>query len=334
MNKEKNIINNVSATTAIDLKAELAQHVEQFEKSRASLGKQSTAKRPEKKQTVWTRQNKGIHERNQRDKVTQLEDVQGDVLQRSREQLEKKARLYEAMRSGEGFDAYDEEQDEEKRPLVDFDKKYFQERDLERQKEEAAAAAAAAAARKKRKRNDEEDDNDPWVEFEDEFGRTRIIRRSELPSTEQQQHHHRSDDSDYDSEEEENKAYLIAQQRYKAADRSDMSHYEAGREIRTKGVGFYQFSKDEQERQAQLDKLNRLRTETENARNSQASASSKRKQMLAQNAEKIRARKAALKAKKHHQLKPEQQIPTEQGPAEVTEDSVTDFLKAMRKQVE
>lgn len=329
MNKEKNIINNVSATTAIDLKAELAQHVEQFEKSRASLGKQSTAKRPEKKQTVWTRQNKGIHERNQRDKVTRLEDVQGDVLQRSREQLEKKARLYEAMRSGDGFDAYDEEQDEEKRPLVDFDKKYFQERELERHKEEAAAAA-----RKKRKRNDkEEDDNDPWVEFEDEFGRTRIIRRSELPSTEQQQHH-RSDDSDYDSEEEENKAYLVAQQRYKAADRSDMNHFEADREIRTKGVGFYQFSKDEQERRAQMDKLNRLRTETENARNSQASASSKRKQMLAQNAEKIRARKAALKAKKHHQLKPGQQIPAEQGPSEVTEDSVTDFLKAMRKQVE
>lgn len=325
MNKEKNIINNVSATTAIDLKAELAQHVEQFEKTRASLGKQSTAKRPEKKQTVWTRQNKGINERNQRDKVSQLEDVQSDVLQRSREQLEKKARLYEAMRAG-GFDA-DEEQDDEKMPLVDFDKKYFQERDLERQKEEAAAA------RKKRRHNDkQDDDNDPWVEFEDEFGRTRIIRRSELPSTEQQQR--RSDDSDYDSEEEENKAYLIRQQRYKAADRSNMDHYEADREIRTKGVGFYQFSKDDQERRAQLDKLNRLRTETENARNSQASASSKRKQMLAQNAEKIRAKKAVLKAKKHHQLKPEQQIPAEQGPTEVTEDSVTDFLKAMRKQVE
>lgn len=264
--------------------------------------------------------------------MAQLEDVQGDVLRRSREQLEKKAKLYEAMRSGEALDAYDEEQDEEKKPLVDFDRKYFQERDLERQKE-----VAAAASQQKRKRHDDDDDddddNDPWVEFEDEFGRTRIIRRSELPSTEQQHHHH-SDDSDYDSEEEENKAYLVAQQRYKAADRSNMNHFEADREIRTKGVGFYQFSKDEQERRAQMDKLNRLRTETENARNSQASASSKRKQMLAQNAEKIRARKAALKAKKHHQLKPEQQIPAEQGPAEVTEDSVTDFLKAMRKQVE
>lgn len=199
---------------------------------------------------------------------------------------------------------------------------------MERQKEEAASENK----RKKRKHNEkDDDDNDPWVEFEDEFGRTRIVRRSELPSTHQQQQH---SDSDYDSEDDDNIAYLQKQQRYQAADRSNMDHFEADREIRTKGVGFYQFSKDEQERRAQLDKLNRLRTETENARNSQASASSKRKQMLAQNAEKIRARRAALKAKKHHQLKPDQQIPTDQGPTNVTEDSVTDFLKSIRKQIE
>jgi uncharacterized protein YacL (UPF0231 family) len=113
-----------------------------------------------------------------------------------------------------------------------------------------------------------------------------------------------------------------------------MEHYEAHREIRTKGVGFYSFSLDEQERRDQLAKLNKIRAETENARQSQASAASKRKQMLAQNAEKIRARKAALKAKKHHQLKPEQQK-EETAPAPVvTEDSVNDFLKSVRKQVE
>ncbi|CEP14511.1 hypothetical protein [Parasitella parasitica] len=320
MNKEKNIINNVSATTAIDLKAELVQHVEQFEKTRASVGKQTAAKRPDKKPTFWTKQNKGVDERNQRDKTQQLEAVEGDALQRSRDQLEIKARLYEAMRSGK-FSAVEE--DDEKMPLVDFDKKYFEERELERQKEEALENK-----RKKRKQNKTNDD-DPWEEFEDEFGRTRIVRRSELPSSEQQQQQY----SDYDSEEE-NDAYLERQERYKAADRSDMNHYEADREIRTKGVGFYRFSKDEQERRAQMDKLNRLRAETENARNSKASASSKRKQMIAQNAEKIRARKAALKAKKHHQLKPEQQIPSDQGPMNVTEDSVTDFLKSIRKQLE
>jgi uncharacterized protein HemX len=111
-----------------------------------------------------------------------------------------------------------------------------------------------------------------------------------------------------------------------------MEHYEVHREIRTKGVGFYTFSQDEQERQDQMNKLNKIRAETENARQSQASAASKRKQMLAQNAEKIRARKAALKAKKHHQLKPEQQ--QQETVPVVTEDSINDFLKSVRKQVE
>lgn len=117
------------------------------------------------------------------------------------------------------------------------------------------------------------------------------------------------------------------------ADRFNMDHYEADREIRTKGVGFYSFSKDEQERQEQLQKLNQIRTETEAARSSTSSASEKRKQMLAKNAEKIRARKAALQAKRYHQLKPDQ-IPQNVNTPVVNEDSVSDFLKSMRKQME
>lgn len=117
------------------------------------------------------------------------------------------------------------------------------------------------------------------------------------------------------------------------ADRFNMDHYEADREIRTKGVGFYSFSKDEQERQEQLQKLNQIRTETETARSSTSSASEKRKQMLAKNAEKIRARKAALQAKRYHQLKPDQILQNVNTPV-VNEDSVSDFLKSMRKQME
>lgn len=121
-NKE---ISNVSATTAIELKAELAQHIDQFEKTRSSSGKQVIAKRPDKKPTVWAKQNKGVNERNQRDKAQQLSQVEGDVLKRSREQLEKKARYYEAMRSGKYQPEFD--RDDEDGPLVDFDRKYFQE---------------------------------------------------------------------------------------------------------------------------------------------------------------------------------------------------------------
>lgn len=119
------LINNVSATTAIDLKAELAKQMEEFEKTRSSTGKQVTARKPDKKPTVWTRQNKGVDARNAKDAARhQLEAVEGHTLSRSREQLEKKAKIYEALRSGK---YRTDDLDEEKSPLIDFDRKYMQE---------------------------------------------------------------------------------------------------------------------------------------------------------------------------------------------------------------
>ncbi|KAI9361838.1 hypothetical protein BD770DRAFT_360503 [Pilaira anomala] len=313
MEKKQKVINNVSATTAIDLKAELAHHLEQFEKVRSSAGKQVTARKPDKKPTVWTRQNKGIDARNERDKKQQLEAVEGNTLVRSREQLEKKAKIYEALRTGKYKDSIDDENG----PLIDFDRKYMQEKELEKQE--------YGSEKKKRKRQQqEEEDDDPWVEYEDEFGRTRIVRRSELPK--------RSPSPEpYYSDEESGYSMERPDYEKESVDRFSMNHYEADREIRTKGVGFYGFSKDEHERREQLAKLNQIREETENARKSAASASDKRKQMLAKNAEKIRARKAVLQAKRQHQLNPEQ-VPKDAPPV-VNEESVDLFLQSIRKQI-
>lgn len=324
-------INNVSATTAIDLKAQLAQHVEQFEKVRSSTGKQAKAAvaAATKKQTVWSRQNKGVQARNERDAKQHLDQVEGSTLARSREQLERKARLYEAMK--EGRVQQQEYENEEQSPLIDFDRKYMLEKELKDN-------TLQKDRKRKRKKDEDEDDDDPWVEYEDEFGRTRIVRRSELPS-----HNDASDHSCYSDEDEEYEQRRRRPGHDGFGSREDMNHYEADREIRTKGVGFYSFSKDEHERQEQMAKLKALRDETVDARQSATlSASEKRKQLLAKNAEKIRARKAALQAKKHHQLKPEL-VPTttttttthSPPPSHVVnEDSVSEFLKSIRKQVE
>ncbi|KAI8973290.1 hypothetical protein BDF20DRAFT_640780 [Mycotypha africana] len=319
--QKRKAIDNVSASTAIELKAEVAQHLEQFEKLRATQGKQTTAKRPDKKPTVWSRQNKGVQERNQRDEKHHLEAIESNTLAKSREQLERKAKIYEAMQRGEyEFDI--DSVDEDEMPLIDFDKKYLQERELEEKRNS------------KKRRIEEEEDNDPWIEYVDEFGRTRIVRRSEVPDLKQEEiEDEGTDEDDYDSEEERKKH--ISQERIRAAERTDMNHYEADREIRTKGVGFYQFAKDEEERQRQLDKLNKLRAETENARQSAASAASKRKQMLAKNADKIRARKAVLQAKKNQKLKSDTNSNAiETAAVNITEDSVNSFLTSLRKQME
>ncbi|KAI9270872.1 hypothetical protein BY458DRAFT_510025 [Sporodiniella umbellata] len=308
MSNKKEI--NISATTAVDLRAELAQQTELFKKTRASAGKQSAAKRPEAKRTIWSQQNKGLEARKERDR--QLEEVEGDVLIRSREQLEKKAKIYEAMKSGQ-FTEYEE--DEEKAPLVDFDKKYLQERQLDEIREETE--------RKLKKRRQEEAD-DPWVEYVDEYGRTRTVRQSQVPVSVEQ-------DEDYEDYEDGGMLRPEYEMGDGLATRADINHYDADREIRTKGVGFYRFSKDDDERDEQLAKLNKLRQETENARQSAVSASAKRQQMMAKNAEKIRARKAALQARKKHPLK--HNISNSNIP-EVNEESINFFLQSVRKQVE
>lgn len=43
-------------------------------------------------------------------------------------------------------------------------------------------------------------------------------------------------------------------------------HYDASREVRAKGAGFYQFSGDEETRRAQMDELKAVRDETEKVR--------------------------------------------------------------------
>ncbi|CAJ0645489.1 2019_t:CDS:2 [Entrophospora sp. SA101] len=63
------------------------------------------------------------------------------------------------------------------------------------------------------------------------------------------------------------------------------------KQIRTKGVGFYRFSKDEQEREEQMNALKQLRDETETKRSESQSVKDKRKAQ-------IEARKALLVARK------------------------------------
>src|SRR5260221_7446167 len=43
-------------------------------------------------------------------------------------------------------------------------------------------------------------------------------------------------------------------------------HYDASREVRAKGAGFYQFSADEETRKEQMDELRQVREETEKTR--------------------------------------------------------------------
>jgi hypothetical protein len=75
-----------------------------------------------------------------------------------------------------------------------------------------------------------------------------------------------------------------------------VGHYNPDEEIRTKGVGFFRFSADEEERRTQLSQLNALRAETD-ARRQQASAVQQQRQSrLASRQEQARRKLAAAAA--------------------------------------
>lgn len=100
---------------------------------------------------------------------------------------------------------------------------------------------------------------DQLVEYEDEFGRTRMVPRNQLPREESE------DEGEYD-----NVIYGPATQFpvYTQADvRVERSptppvHFDADWEVRTRGAAFFKFSREESERRSQQEDLRALREET------------------------------------------------------------------------
>ena len=68
----------------------------------------------------------------------------------------------------------------------------------------------------------------------------------------------------------------IARKRDRSMTPPEAKHYEADKEIRSKGVGFYTFSKDEATRERELEALERERLETERMRQEKAERKEKR----------------------------------------------------------
>jgi hypothetical protein len=127
------------------------------------------------------------------------------------------------------------------------------------------------------------------VEYVDEFGRTRQGTRADAARAERQQRGlaDMSGDKftarpsapsgviygDTIQHQAFNPDMPIAMQMEELARKRDKSltpppdmHFDASREIRTKGTGFFQFSEDAEERKKQMEELERERTETEKAR--------------------------------------------------------------------
>lgn len=217
--------------------------------------------------------------------------IDDSTLNRSKQKMEKKVRMYNDMKKGTYLagDSSDEDgtgptsnSDEylarlrrrEKEGLVDFDRKWANE---ESKKKDGAEGSNSES--------DEDDDNASIVSYEDEFGRSRRGTKSEAAQAARAKEAEARGDEEKErwrpnrpdnliyGETVQSHAFdpeaNIAAQMARLASRRDRSatppeqvHYDADGEVRNRGTGFYTFSRDEETRKKQMEELEGARQET------------------------------------------------------------------------
>ncbi|GAA6060357.1 hypothetical protein JCM10212_004541 [Sporobolomyces blumeae] len=319
----------ISSSSFLDLKATISAHESDFKKSRSSgqnhvvggtaAARSSSSSGAPSKLAQWAKQNKGLASRAAKDQVVYEDDVdnsgRGDPAV-IRARLEKKAAIYDKIRRGKTGGLNDAQIDS---LLVDFDREpetiNGDASDDDDDSNSDSELSEGSVGKGKAKRRDgaahsEDDDEpgpplpsttDPLVEYTDEFGRTRMIPRSEVPrgapfqvpgdpsgavdagtgpeagsSTgvfqpgegPQASNILYGDQTSFPVYEPDPAILAQRAATLAAAQAAPLvDHYDSQRETtRQRGAGFYQFSGNEDERQRQMQELQRERDETERKR--------------------------------------------------------------------
>lgn len=123
--------------------------------------------------------------------------------------------------------------------------------------------------------------DDPWIDITDDFGRTRLVRQSAAMKMEKDKEDERirvvEEENRMDREKSvelqlrelatETNASNTSNVREEVDRSKSGHHYDNSKEIRTMGVGFYQFSSNTEDRSKQMDDLRDLRDSTIFTRN-------------------------------------------------------------------
>jgi hypothetical protein len=227
---------------------------------------------------------------------------------RARRKLEEKARLYSAMKRGDYI-----AKDGEAAPLVDFDRKWA-ERHLPGEKGGAGSSSDSEYGGEY-----EEEADTEQIEYTDEFGRLRRGTRSEKERMQQRLARGLSSTAELERMSARPKApdkliygdavqvnafatedldamEALARKRDRSVTPPDAVHFDASAEIRTKGVGFYAFSKDEAERQLEMRNLEEERKRTEQERKERLDAKEARRKEVERRRQELAERKAKKEA--------------------------------------
>ncbi|XP_026863703.2 coiled-coil domain-containing protein 174 [Electrophorus electricus] len=320
---------NVTASSLVDLKAELYRKQETFKQERLSQDAGAVPKihTKTKKPSIWSKQNEGVSARAQRDveKATEEENT----LNKSRQKLEEKARLYEQMTKG---DFPDEET--ESLYLVDFTQKIID------QKREVHIRQAEKGDRDGEDTDTQipipppQSEDEEWVDYVDALGRSRKCLRKDLPEFQKM-------DQDLQGTSRvvgpdrtllsEDMRREMQREQWEREEEEQMKrpmgpiHYENIRdqEARELGVGYFAFSQDEEHRQKQRETLDMLRDQTTVQRSKREQLKEKRKSLLEARLAKVRMRK--IKKSKLEPGAEEEEVPIADATVQEDEDKVGDL---------
>lgn len=187
-------------------------------------------------------------------------------LDAARRALERKAAMYDKLKKGRSGGLNEQMLQDS---LIDWDRKDHH-RDADTESESEGEDGEGSFDKGQAVDSDE----DPMTEYEDDLGRMRRVRRSEVPRSILRNKQNKEEDQynenlvsygpstsfpvympDPDTQE--------AKEDYK---RKGPDHFNAQFEKRYRGAGFYQFSQDEETRKKQMDAIRQDRDETEKMR--------------------------------------------------------------------
>ncbi|KAK3316103.1 hypothetical protein B0H66DRAFT_518781 [Apodospora peruviana] len=214
----------------------------------------------------------------------------------ARRKMESKARLYAAMQRGDYVGR--------EIGLVDFDRKWAEQKKTNSPNDSSSSGDDSSS----------EEDTE-LVEYTDEFGRVRKVTRAEKVRMERRVARGQASAAELEVMSARPKApenlifgdavqvsafeaqdadamEQLARKRDRSATPPPALHYQADREIRTKGVGFYAFSKDEEKRTAEMAALEAERVRTEQLRMEREEKVAARRKEIEERRQEIGKRKA------------------------------------------
>jgi len=204
-----------------------------------------------------------VRSRSQRD--IELEEISKPTLESARAALERKVKVYEKLKKGQTGGLSEKQYDE---LLVDFDNASGGEYESDSDDVDESKTVPQPPV---------DEQNDPIVEYEDEFGRVRTARRSEVPRhlarrspeldpPESDPYVIYGDQNFFPTYEPSEDRVREIEEKLVADTAPPTTHFDASRDNRARGAAFYQFSADEEVRQKQMEDLQKAREETKQHR--------------------------------------------------------------------